>query len=324
MVDLRRLPNLAALRAFEAAERHGNFSRAAEEIHVTHGAVSHQVRSLEEELGVQLFTRHGKRITITDAGRQFAEVIRASLGQIANAAQTLVADSRQKRLTLTTMPSFSSRWLAPRLGLFIDQHPDIELILQSSLQMIDLLRNPVDVAVRFGFGSYPGLIVEKLLDDFYYPIVSPNYRGGDLPKTVQELAQCTLLRADQDHPWMPWFQAAGLDLPEPKGGLVFDDSSLLVRSAVAGNGIALARHVLAMREIASGQLVRLFDIAIPSARSYYFACTPESFKKPEVQAFHAWLLGQVAEFNATTPRPNLGAQADQQSAWQGECVTTRT
>ena len=305
MADLRRLPNLAALRAFEAAARWGNFSRAAEEIHVTHGAISHQVRALEEELGVQLFTRHGKRITITADGQQFADTIRASLTEIATAAETLTANSKQKRLTLTTMPSFASRWLAPRLGSFIDQHPDIELILQSSLQVIDLTRSPIDVAIRFGFGNYPDLVVEKLLDDFYYPIVSPRYRDGNLPATPQDLAHCTLIRADQDHPWVPWFRAAGVDFPEPKGGLVFEDSSLLVRSAINGNGIALARHVLAMREIASGQLVRLFNVAIPSTRSYYFACTPQSFKKPEVQAFHAWLTAQVAEFKASAGQPDL-------------------
>lgn len=306
MADLRRLPNLTALRAFEAAARYGNFSRAAEEIHVTHGAISHQVRALEEELGVQLFTRLGKRITITADGQQFAETIRTSLTEIATAADALTANANQKRLTLTTMPSFASRWLAPRLGSFIDLHPDIELMLQSSLQIVDLKRNPVDVAIRFGFGNYPGLVVEKLLDDFYYPIASPNYRGGNLPATPHDLTQCTLIRADHDHPWMPWFRAAGLDLPEPKGGLVFEDSSLLVRSAINGNGIALARHVLAMREIASGQLVRLFDIAIPSTRSYYFACTPQSFNKPEVQAFHAWLMVQIAEFKASAGQPMVG------------------
>jgi LysR family glycine cleavage system transcriptional activator len=296
MADLSRLPNLAALRAFEAAARHGNFSRAAEEIHVTHGAISHQVRALEEELGVQLFTRHGKRITITPDGLQFATRIRNSLMDIAIAAENLTADSRQKRLTLTTMPSFASRWLAPRLGRFIDRHPDVELILQSSLELVDLKRTPVDVAIRFGFGHYPGLVVEKLMDDFFYPVVSPKYRNGELPKIAQELKQCTLLRACQDEPWLPWFHAAEVDLPEPKGGLVIEDSALLVRSAIDGNGIALARHVLATQEVASGKLLRLFDVAIRCPHSYYFACTPQGFAKPQVQAFHEWLIEEVTEF----------------------------
>lgn len=294
MADLRRLPNLAALRAFEAAARHENFSRAAEEIHVTHGAISHQVRALEEELGVALFARHGKRIAITPEGERFAATLRKALMEIASAAAILQADARQTKLTVTALPSFAARWLSPRLGSFIEQYPDMEVMLQSSNHLTDFVRESVDIGIRFGRGFYPGLEVEKIMDDCYYPVASPRFNGGKLPRTPQKLAQSPLLRCEEE-PWRPWFRAAGVDAPEPTGGLVFQDSSMLVRAAVEGHGIALARHAIADSDIKSGNLVRLFDVAIPCLQSYYLVCPPEALKKPQVQAFRSWLLAEVAK-----------------------------
>jgi len=293
--NLPRLPNLAALRAFEAAARHQNFSRAAAEIHLTHGAVSHQVRALEQELGVALFTRHGKRLAITAEGERFAAALRKALADIEAAAETVRDSARHKRLTVSAMPSFAARWLAPRLGRFIELHPDTEVVLQSSGLLVDLLRDPVDIGIRYGGGRYPGLAVEKLMDDYFYPVVSPRYNGGKLPATPRALGRCNLLRSD-DEPWVPWFTAAGADLPEPAGGVVMTDSAMLIRCAIAGDGIALARHVIAAQEIASGELVRLFDAVSKAPHSYYFACSPQALKKPQVQAFRTWLLAEVAQF----------------------------
>jgi LysR family glycine cleavage system transcriptional activator len=297
MADLRRLPNLAALRAFEAAARHQNFSRAAEEVHVTHGAISHQVRALEEELGVALFTRHGKRIAITAEGERFAAILRESLGDIAAAADALRADAKQMRLTITALPSFAARWLSPRLGRFIEQHPDLEVMLQSSNHLTDFVRESVDVGIRFGRGNYPGLAVEKLMDDCYYPMASPRFNGGKLPRTPQKLVRSTLLRCDGEL-WLPWFRAAGLDWPEPTAGLVFQDSSMLVRAAAEGHGIALARNVIALTELASGELVRLFDTTIPCEHAYFFVCPPEALQKPQVKAFREWLFDEVRKQGA--------------------------
>jgi len=299
MADLRRLPNLAALRAFEAAARHENFSRAAEEIHVTHGAISHQVRALEEELGVTLFARHGKRIAITPEGENFAVTLRRALTEIAAAADALRADAKQKKLTVTALPSFAARWLAPHLGQFIEQNPDLEVMLQSSSHLTDFVRESVDVGIRFGKGNYPGLTVEKIMDDYYYPVASPRFNGGELPRTPQKLAQSMLLRCEGE-PWTPWFQAAGLDLPEPTGGLVFQDSSMLVRAAAEGHGIALARHAIVTTELQSGELVCLFDIAVKCPQSYYLVCPPSSMLKPQVQAFRKWLFEEIAKIE--TPK----------------------
>ncbi len=308
MAHFRHLPNLAALRAFEAAARHQNFSRAAEEIHVTHGAVSHQIRALEQELGVSLFTRHGKRIAITAEGERFAAVLRKSLGEIAVAADTLRGGAQHKRVTVSAMPSFAARWLAPRLGRFIDLHPDTEIVLQSSNQLVDLSREPVDIGIRYGTGRYPGLTVEKLTDDYFYPVASPRYNGGRLPASPHALGQCTLLRSI-DEPWAPWFAAAKADLAEPTGGVVMTDASMLIRSAAAGEGIALSRHVIAMQEIAAGELVRLFNVAVKCPNSYFFACVPDALRKPQVQAFRAWLVAEVAQFKQQSGWDELAAGA---------------
>lgn len=296
MADFRRLPNLTALRAFEAAARHGNFSRAAEEIHVTHGAISHSVRALEEELGVALFARHGKRIAITPEGERFAVTLRKALTDIATAAAALQAEGKQSRLTITAFPSFAARWLAPRLGIFIEQHPGLEVMLQSSNHLTDFVRESVDIGIRFGRGNYPGLEVEKIMDDYYYPVASPSFNGGKLPRTPQKLEKQPLLRCEEE-PWTPWFREAGLDLPEPTGGLMFQDSSMLVRAAVEGHGIALARHAIAASDIETGALVRLFDVAVKCPMSYFLVCPPVALKKPQVQAFRAWLLAEVAKLD---------------------------
>ena len=290
----RRLPNFSALRAFEAAARHENFSRAAEELHLTHGAISHQVRGLEEELGRPLFVRHGRQVKITNDGLKFAQFLGKTFADINAATDSMRATSINQRLTITSIPSFAARWLAPRLGRFIELHPDIEVVLQSSGHMQDLAREGVDVGIRFGRGNYPGMVVLRLMGDVYYPVVSPHYRNGQLPAVPADLTRHMLLRSTER--WSPWLHAAGLELAEPSGGLLFEDLSMLIRSAADGNGVALVRHVVAMQEIASGQLLRLFDIATPSPDEYYFVTPPGAASKPQVTAFRDWLLEEIVAF----------------------------
>ncbi|MCG2585193.1 transcriptional regulator GcvA [Massilia sp. TS11] len=293
---MAKLPNFAALRAFEAAARHGNFTRAAEELHLTHGAISHAIRALEDELGLPLFTRNGRHVRVTEEGLRYAQALGLAFADIGRATEDVRAAGRRQRLTVSTITSFAARWLAPRLGGFIERHPEIEVVLQASNQLQDLVREGIDVAIRYGGGHYPGLYAEHLLDDVWYPVVSPHYRGGALPQGPQDLATATLLRSRA--PWEPWFRAAGLALPEPQGGLMFEDLSMLIRSAVDGDGVALVRHVPASQEIASGELVRLFTLAVPSDSAYYWVCPPAAMARPQVKAFHTWLGGQVAQFTA--------------------------
>jgi LysR family glycine cleavage system transcriptional activator len=177
-------------------------------------------------------------------------------------------------------------------------------MLQSSGHLTDFVRESVDIGIRFGRGNYPGLVVEKLLDDYYYPVVSPRFNGGKLPRTPAEMVHSPLLRCEGE-PWTPWFREAGLDLLEPTGGLVFQDSSMLIRAAAEGHGIALARHAVAMTDIASGDVVRLFDIAAKCSLSYFLVCPQESLAKPQVQAFRQWMRDEVARPDQTqlTARP---------------------
>lgn len=297
MADFRKLPNLTALRAFEAAARHQNFSRAADEIHVTHGAISHQVRALEDELGVQLFTRSGKRLTLTENAHQFALALRKSLMDIALATDAVKTDAGYRRLTISSLSSFAARWLSPRLGRFIEQYPDIEVRLQSSTHLTDFAREEVDVALRFGSGNYPGLAEELLMDDYYYPVASPHFNAGNLPATPQDLVRSALLRCDME-PWLPWFRAAQVDLPEPTAGIIYEDSTMLIRAAIDGQGIALVRHAMAASDVQSGELVRLFEATVKCSSSYYFVCPPAALQKSQVKAFRNWLFLEVDKWKA--------------------------
>ncbi|TMS57156.1 transcriptional regulator GcvA [Imbroritus primus] len=294
-MDLHRLPPLSALRAFAVAARYESFSTAAKALFVTHGAVSHQIRALEDELGVALFERHGKRVRLTSAGRKYAERVDEALVRLAEATRAVRAGNRDHRLTISTMPSFAARWLTPRIGEFIEQHPELELELLSSHTLVDFTREDVDVAIRMGSGQYPGLYVEKLLDDVFFPACSPTFRGGRLPQKPADLRGMTLLRSDNE-PWRPWFQAAGLDWAEPRGGAMYEDSSLLLLAAAQGQGVALVRSSLAYNELASGKLVRLFDIAVPCPWEYYFVCPPPLLETAKMQAFRTWLLPAFAAF----------------------------
>jgi LysR family transcriptional regulator, glycine cleavage system transcriptional activator len=295
-MDLRQLPTLNAVKAFEAAARHESFSRAADELFVTHGAVSHQIRALEAELGVTLFTRDGKRVRLTDVGRRYALQVRAALSALAEATREIRAGDRERRLVVSVLASFAARWVTPRVGGFIEAHPQWDLELQSTNTLSDFARDDVDAAIRFGFGKYPGLHVELLLEEIFFPACAPHFNGGILPKTPADLANLPLLRSD-DQLWRQWFDAAGLtDWPEPARGVLYQDSSNLLQAALDGQGIVLTRRALATQEIAAGRLVRLFDVEGPSPWQYFFVCPPHLRHTPRVEAFHDWIFGEAARF----------------------------
>ncbi|RKU00693.1 XRE family transcriptional regulator [Burkholderia sp. Nafp2/4-1b] len=327
-MDLRQLPALNAIRAFEAAARHENFSRAADELYVTHGAVSHRVRALEEELGVQLFTRNGKRLCLTDAGMRYAQQVRTALMVIADATREVRASDRGRRLVVSMLSSFAARFITPRIGTFIERHPEIDVELQSTNTLTDFARDDVDLAIRFGSGSYPGLHVEPLFEEVFFPACAPTLNGGKLPQTPADLAHYNLLRSD-DELWRPWFDAAGLDtLTEPKRGILYQDSSNLLLAAIDGQGIALVRRSLAVHDLLDGRLVRLFDIDGQSPWHYFFVCPPPLVNTPRVQAFRTWLLQEVADYkrlcdelDARRAAGKTPAECAQEGGWKA--VTAR-
>ena len=290
----RRLPPLASLRPFEAAARLESFTRAAEELHLTHGAVSHQVRALEEHLGTPLFARHGKRVALTAAGRAFSERVRAALDEIARAADSLRA-RREDRLTVSVLPSFASRWLMPRLIRFMDAHPQVEVNVIASTALANFAADEVDVAIRFGVGPWPPHACEQFLEDEYFPVASPKGGRGKLPKTPRELLKLGIIREDRDY-WPQWFEAAGVSIEEAvtARGPIFNDSTYALQAAARGEGIALARRSIVAEDLERGALTRLFAIAVPSRERYWFVSPKETADMPKVKAFRAWVKKELA------------------------------
>lgn len=285
----QKLPPLTALRTFEVAARLQSFSQAADEIHVTHSAVSHQIKTLEEFLGVPLFVRQGRRIALTDEGRFLAERVRSALGQIAEAASSVGRRSHPNRLTISVLPSFASRWLMPRIGRFIVEHPGWEVNVESTPTLVDFVRDGVDVAIRFGRGRWPNTHAEWFMDDQYILVASPKLSRGRLPKQLSDLASAPLLRTDRD-PWARWCAAAGIDLPLPTGGVEFSDDAMMLQAVLDGQGIQLNRRSIAEGDIAKGALVQLFDVSVPARNSYYIVWPEHLPPSDKVLAFRDWLL----------------------------------
>ena len=291
----RRLPPLAALRPFEAAARLESFTKAAAELHLTHGAVSHQVRALEEHLGTPLFARHGKRVALTAAGRGFAESVRAALEEIGRAADALRA-RRDDRLSVSVLPSFASRWLMPRLIRFMDANPGIEVNVTATTALANFAGDEIDVAIRFGVGPWPPLVCEKFLEDEYFVVASPKFNRGKLPRTPRDLLASGIIREDRDY-WAQWFEEAGVPMAEARAarGPIFNDSTYALQAAARGEGIALARRSIAREDVERGVLKRLFDISVPSRERYWFVSPKESAELPKVRAFRKWVREELAK-----------------------------
>ena len=285
------LPPLNALRAFEAAARHGSFTRAAAELHVTQTAVSHQMRHLEAFLGLRLFLRLPRRLVLTPEGQAYARDLARVFERIADATRALDTRPRRELLAITSLPSFAARWLVPRLGAFTAAHPHIDLRLVATERPVDLARESVDVGIRFGYGRYPGLQVEKLMDDQLLPVCSPRLRRR---ARALDLRRLPLLHDDSPDGWRRWLRAAGRTDVDPERGHVFTDASMMLQAAVDGEGVALARWTLAEVELAAGRLVRPFPGTLPCEHAYYLVTAEAAADLPRVQSFRRWLLHQVA------------------------------
>lgn len=288
-----RLPSLPALRAFEAAARLGSGARAAAELFVTPGAISHQIKSLEAQLGYALFVREGRGLQLTADGERLALSLNRLLVGVAAALDEIRRERERPRLSVTALSSFSARWLTPRLGRFIEQQPQVELLLQSSV-MLEKLGGAggIDLAIRMGAGQWPGVHAEPFFEECFMVVASPSLAGG-LPANPAALAGRALLRTAGE-PWLPWFRAAGLDWAEPDHGLVFTDSGLLVQAAVEGQGIGLARHSLCQDDLAAGRLVQLFGLTVPHRWRYWLVTASPPPHRPVLQTFIDWLRAEMA------------------------------
>lgn len=283
------------MRAFEAAARHLSFTKAAEELNVTQAAISHQVKALEEWLGVPLFRRLNRALLLTDAGQNYAPPLGQSFDLLAEATDRIRDDDNRGTLTVTTLPSIAAKWLVPRLGRFRQAHPDIDLRIDASQHLSDFARENVDVAVRYGRGLWEGTRADRLMTEDFFPVCSPDLIDGDPPlHKLDDLHRHTLLHDDNRTDWTVWFLAAGIKGGDPTRGPGFTDSSLVLQAAAEGQGVALGRGALAANDLAAGRLVKPFDISLPATFAYYLVCPEANAERPKIVAFRDWLLAEAA------------------------------
>jgi LysR family glycine cleavage system transcriptional activator len=290
--------SLNSLATFEAAARHKSYTLAAIELHITHSAISQQMRGLEVSLGVALFERKGRQMQLTSEGAQFLKQIQPALRQIGRAISQVKMEQRPPAIRVATLQSFATFWLLPRLGKFQTAHPELAIHIQASLGLINLERSETDIAIRFGLGKWEGCDAEKLLDDQLYPVCSPNFNGGHLPKTPKQLRMHRILCDESRREWNNWSKLTGVDVDNFKHETHHSDSNLMLTAAKAGQGIAMGRHSLVAGEIAAGNLIRLFDIVAPSEYHYYLVTSVGQKKTTALLAFEKWLRQEAAAFSA--------------------------
>jgi LysR family glycine cleavage system transcriptional activator len=277
-----RPPSLRSIAAFEAAARHASFTRAADELNLTPGAISHAIKALEQRLDQQLFTREGRAVALTEAGRTLAARVRLSLGLLADAFDTAPWRARD-RLVVSTLASIAERLFLPALSRLQAAAPGMMLDLRCTTALADLDRD-IDLAIRFGPGGWRGVQTRFLGDETLFPVVSPNYNRGEWPSEQAELADHVLIHHPESS-WRLWLDPAAPDPSRSGNALYIDDSALAVEAAAAGHGIALARGRLVVDDLRSGRLVRLFEREVPAEYSYWAVWNPSSTKLPVVLPF---------------------------------------
>ncbi|WP_292879944.1 LysR substrate-binding domain-containing protein [Nisaea sp.] len=311
----RRLPPLTALRAFEAAARLGGVSKAADELSVTHAAVSHQIRALEDWFGLALFDRVGRKIRPTATGRRLLASVSAALDTIAGAVDEICHDASQRVLTVSSAPSVAYRLLVPRLAGFTALEPEVEVHLHHSVTLSNFTTDGVDIALRFGRGDWPGTVTKKLMPGYAQPLASPILleREGislsDLPLSPERIAQLPLHHEDTTIFWRTWFDAAGAGGTRFRRGAVYYDAATILNVAVAGQAAVLARPALALEELKKGMLVPLSDVRIDEDAGYYLVYPREKASDSLILAFDAWVVSELAQYdvdgtfseNALTP-----------------------
>ena len=299
---MKQLPPLNALRVFEAAARHLSFTKAAEELHVTPGAVSQQIKALEDFLQTPVFRRQKRSLLLTDEAQASLPVLREGFDKLVEAGEILSRKADAGRLTVSVAPSFASKWLVPRLDRFQEAHPDIDVWVSADMNVVDFAVDDVDIAIRYGPGRYAGLVTEHLMAEKIIPVCSPALLTGDNPiKRPEDLAHHTLLHDsgnDKDPgcpTWPMWLKAAGVEHKHGDRGLKFNQSSLVIEAAVAGKGVALAKAALALADLEAARLVIPFDLTTPTEFSYYVVHPPSKASSPAVKAFKNWVLNEAAE-----------------------------
>lgn len=300
---MRRLPPLNALRAFEAAARHLSFTKAAGELNVTQAAISHQIRALEDWLGMPLFRRQNRALLLTDAGQAYLPAMREAFDLMHSATAKLHQRDRSGALNVSTFTSFAAKWLMPRLGRFTSSHPEIEIRLGINDTLLDFGSDDVDVGVRYGRGDWKGLHMELLMTEEVFVVCSPKLLAGEHPlREPSDLRHHTLLHDDLPEDWGTWLDAAGADdavKVRARGDLVFNHSEMVLQAAVEGLGVALGRSALVADDLAAGRLVKPFDLQLPTQSAYYVVHSENAGDRPKIKAFTDWLHEEAARDHRT-------------------------
>lgn len=288
---MKRLPSIQTLRAFEAAARHENYTAAAEELGVTHGAISHRIRELEQQFGVELFRRAGRAMAPTREAVALLAQVREALALLERAVP---ADrGAGGRLVIGVHPSLATRWLVRRLGGFARALPKATIEVRSTADLGDFLGQGVDVAIRYGAGNWPNAARERLAGEVLFPVCTPEYRERHRLREPADLARCRLLRHTWQA-WAPWLQAARVRVKEPTTGLALSDSAMLLEAALAGEGVALARSLFAVDDLRAGRLVRPFEPEVADVYAYYALWPSGATLSGPARAFRDWLRVELA------------------------------
>lgn len=287
------LPSLSSLRAFEATARHLSVTNAARELNVTPGAVSLQVRELEQTLGVTLFERRPRQLFLTEDGSSYFATLRRAFRLMREATEELMARKRAPVLTVSCTPTFAAQWLVPRIGVFEQVMPGIDIRISTSNRLTDFRSDGVDIAVRHGLGRYDGLVSERLIDDDPVPVIHPTLRQKRPLDTPGDLCNHVLLHDVHRQDWRLWLDAAGAEGVDAARGPIFLNSNGAIDAAKAGDGVALVRLSLVAREIAGGVLVAPFPDGVMTGLAYHLVYPPAALDRPPVAAFRAWIVAQA-------------------------------
>ena len=295
-----RLPPLNSLRAFECAARHLSFTRAAEELHVTPGAISQQIRVLEEFLDTRLFKRRNRLIVLTDEGQICLPLVSEGFANLTEAVESVRKYGRNDPLTISSAPSFISKWLIPRLDKFKALHADIDVRIDASARLVDFVNEDIDVGIRFGDGEYPELDSIYLFSFELIPVCSPKLVDKKKFRNIVDIKDFTLLHSEYDETdpswpdWAMWLATAGITDIDTSHGIYFNQADMLLEAAIEGQGIGLVGEVLAANDIAAGRLIQPFETRLPVRLCYHMVTSRQKARSTRVIAFKDWVLQESA------------------------------
>ncbi len=308
----RSLLPLNALRAFDAAARHMSFKHAADDLSVTPAAISQQIRSLEEFLGVELFRRTNRSLVLTEAAQLSLAPLKEAFELMEQSVDILTDSKSNTHLKISVSPSFASKWLVPHIANYYERRPDAVVKIEATMQVTDFKIDDTDVCIRYGLGNYPGLFVEEIMRETVFPVCSPDLVNSeafaDCPSEILKhtlIHDDSMVEDDSAPNWTMWLKAAGLETPDGMPALHFNGNALAIEAAVAGRGIALARSVIAEEDLKSGRLVSPFGTGVPLDFKHYIVCPHDNLKNERVLDFIDWLRAETG-----SPQPLRDLDAD--------------